>query len=167
MNKRPELTPIEVITKINIKSPEDRILNWDLTSLLIYCYKSDQGIIEWLKMIPKDIIDQCEDIQNFIDIEDDNLRQDFLQVGMYLEFMKDHDWSKKIHQDTILKNISFILTVSFTALIINSADQKCNDVFLMEYGKNKFDISKITIRFHHEKYNIVQDNNDFHITLKN
>lgn len=166
MNKHQELTPLEFATGIIIKSPEDRILNWVLTSLLIYCYKSDQGVIEWLKMIPRNIIDECEEAENFFEIKNDNLRQDLLQVGLYLEFMKDDNWSKKIHQDKILKNISMILTVFLPALEMNQHDPQWNDILLFECKKNKFDMSKIEIIFHHEKYNIKQEDNNISITLK-
>lgn len=120
-------TPLENAAGIIINSPQDIIMGWEATSLLIYCYKNDKDLIEWLSLLSDDLIEECVD-KRFHELSD-HLRQDFLQVGLYLNLMKCGKWFKAIHEDKIILTADRILFVGISM-------ESINRTIIKEWGKD-------------------------------
>lgn len=111
------LTPLEKATGIIINSPNDIIMDWVGTSLLIYCYKNDKNLIEWLNLLPDEFIENC--VEKELSELSDQYAQDFLQIGMYLNLMKKGNWFKNVKEKDIIKTINMILAVSISMESLN------------------------------------------------
>lgn len=112
-----DTTPLERATGITILSPEDIIMGWEGTSKLIYCYKNDLNLAEWMDMLSDEFIESCVN-KDFKDL-DDHAGQDFLQIGLYLNMMKKKDWSISVDEKDVIKTIKSILIVFISAESIN------------------------------------------------
>lgn len=120
-------TPLENATDTTIETSNDMICGWEGASKLIYCYKNDKDLIEWMSLLSDEFIERSVDAGSFSEL-DDHLSQDYLQIGLYLEMMKKNDWSISVHEDKVIKNANQILVVAL-------AGESINRQVLKQWGK--------------------------------
>lgn len=150
-----KLTPLEMATRITIESPQDIIMGWEGTSKLIYCYKNDKNIIEWLSLLSDDLIENAVESGSFSDLND-RLSEDFLQIGLYLNMMKNKDWGISVKEELIVKTVNILLATSFSMESINRTLRKQwgegrlpgsgNLLDMIQNKENKYDISSYSVQ---------------------
>lgn len=145
-------TPIETATQKEINTPDDIINGWEGASKLIYCWKNNLDLIKWQEMLSDEFIYYCKE-KEFLDLND-KYTEDFYQIGLYLELMKNNDWFSKVHEDRLIKNIEMVLRVMINLESINREIRKNigDDFTLIKHhvGKNKWDIEKYSSQLNPE-----------------
>jgi hypothetical protein len=139
-----EITPLEKASGQIIKSPEDIICGWRGTSLLLYCYKYEKNLIDWLNLLPDEFIEDCVD-KNLDDFNDE-MRQDFIQIALYLNCMDKNNWSEGLKTYQMNNLICEILNVPILFEISNRIIKKQGDLenlFLitLENPKKKWNLA--------------------------
>lgn len=115
-------TPLEICIGIEIKTPQDIINGWIGASILLYCYKNNLSLADWVSLLPDSFIDECVE-KNFSTLSE-QLIQDFMQITLYLNCMKYKTWSRSITTEEIYNMTNRILGVIINIESINRKIRK-------------------------------------------